>query len=110
MPMRPPVHRPAYLPPPTPKVPFAREPGSPASRAYDSAWRRVRQAVLGREPLCRSCAKDGRVTPATEVHHVRSIREAPEQRLDPANLEPICKPCHLSRSGRDGARAAARGR
>ncbi|WCL66032.1 HNH endonuclease [Limosilactobacillus fermentum] len=34
------------------------------------------------------------MTPATTVHHLKSVRQAPGLKLDPANLETICKACH----------------
>jgi 5-methylcytosine-specific restriction endonuclease McrA len=34
------------------------------------------------------------------VDHVRSIREAPERRLDPANLMSLCRRCHDLKSQR----------
>lgn len=34
------------------------------------------------------------VVPATVVDHIIPIAEAPERRLDPSNLQSLCKPCH----------------
>lgn len=107
MPTRPPAHRPPWAKPPAPRVPFERGRGSSTARGYGQDWRRVRAQVLAREPLCRTCMAQGRVTEATEVHHEVSIRADSSRRLDPANLIPTCKPCHLSATGRDGARAKA---
>ena len=81
---------------------FARTDGrSAAARGYDAAWRRVRLLVLAEQPLCRRCAEAGRTTVATEVHHVHGFtgRDDPA-RLDPANLEPICTPCHRAETAR----------
>lgn len=38
----------------------------------------------------------GRVTAATVVDHIVPVREAPDRRLDPDNLQPLCKHCHDS--------------
>jgi 5-methylcytosine-specific restriction enzyme A len=67
---------------------------SAAKRGYDRTWRKVREAILAREPLCRVCTSEGRVRPADEVHHERPIKERPDLRLSPANLIPVCRPCH----------------
>lgn len=86
-----------------------RERGSAASRGYDQAWRRVRAAVLGRQPLCVSCEQNDLVVPATEVDHIVSIDRAPARRLDQTNLQPLCKPCHSAKTAReDGSFGRAR--
>lgn len=79
-----------------------RERLSAAKRGYDASWRKLRLVVLGREPLCRTCAAAGRVEPATEVDHIMPfsvggvINEA--LRLDTANLQPLCKSCHAAKT------------
>jgi 5-methylcytosine-specific restriction endonuclease McrA len=37
-------------------------------------WRRIREAQLQREPLCRMCAQEGRITPATVADHIEPHR------------------------------------
>lgn len=71
--------------------------GSAASRGYDARWRKVRAMVLAREPRCRDCAAAGRVTLATEVHHLDGNPR--NNALD--NLVPLCKSCHSRRTLRD---------
>ena len=41
-------------------------------------WRRCRSAVLAHEPLCRRCKERGRVTAATEVHHIEPLESVPD--------------------------------
>ena len=36
-------------------------------RGHDKRWRRIRNAVLAAEPLCRHCADAGRVTAIIEL-------------------------------------------
>ena len=70
-------------------------------RGYGNDWSRLRLRILEAEPLCRFCASEGRVTPATEVDHIEPFRGVDDpRRLDPANLRPLCRPCHLSRTAR----------
>lgn len=79
---------------------YDRARGSAARRGYDARWRRVRAMVLAEEPLCRECLRQGRVVPATDVHHidgnVRNMRRE--------NLEPLCHECHSRIGAREGKR------
>jgi 5-methylcytosine-specific restriction endonuclease McrA len=55
-------------------------------------WRTLRAWVLAGEPLCRQCNK-----PAAVVDHIKPIRLGGE-RMDPANLQPLCSSCHNKKS------------
>jgi 5-methylcytosine-specific restriction enzyme A len=69
--------------------------GSPASRGYDSQWKRVRlQALKLANYLCVRCLEQGRVTPARDVHHHLKIATHPQLRFALNNLVPCCRPCH----------------
>ena len=62
-----------------------------------AAWRKLRKQVLAEEPLCRHCAAQGLVVPATEVDHINN--DASDNRHDPSdrsksNFQALCKPCH----------------
>jgi 5-methylcytosine-specific restriction protein A len=74
--------------------------GSAASRGYDRDWRKLRESVLDEEPLCRICAKHGRITPAAEVDHIQPLRLRPELRLVRSNVRPLCSPCHRTVTAR----------
>ena len=71
-----------------------------------AAWRSARAALLREEPLCRACRAGGRLAPATVVDHVRPIKDG-GARFDPANLQPLCAPCHNRKTARETARANA---
>ena len=74
---------------------------SATQRGYGADWRKTRAVVLALEPLCRLCAVDGRVTPATEVDHIQAFKGlADPLRLDVRNCRPLCAPCHRSRTGK----------
>ena len=68
---------------------------------HSDAWRRARASALARDKgMCRDCmdrfeAGYG-VKPrrATMVHHVKSIEERPDLKLDLDNLRSLCDPCH----------------
>ena len=63
-------------------------------RGYDHAWRLLSERKRQNDPLCERCADNGRVTPATEVHHIQSIADAPHLRLTWDNLMSVCAACH----------------
>lgn len=58
------------------------------------AWRRLRDSVLARHPLCVECERQGRVTVATLVDHIVPYRERPDLGLERTNLRPLCHACH----------------
>ena len=73
--------------------------GSAASRGYDHSWSGpggAREQALKRDDyLCRNCAlKYSRITPATEVHHLKKITTHPHLRLSLPNLLSVCRDCH----------------
>lgn len=65
-------------------------------------WRQLRNLTLSACPLCVRCQREGRITAATEVHHVTPIESgrtyAEKERLaySPSNLMPLCHACHRS--------------
>jgi len=61
---------------------------SAAKRGYDRVWRRFRLYYLRRNPRCAHC-----LGPATEIDHIVRLADGGE-RLDEANLQPLCKRCH----------------
>jgi len=62
-------------------------------------WKITRKMVLDNEPLCRHCRKVGKLTPATEVDHiVPLISVGSKGATDPANLQPLCKKCHSTKT------------
>ncbi len=73
---------------------------SAAKRGYGRRWRRHRKQILDREPDCRDCSAAGRLTEATELHHVAKVSDAPDAMFDPSNVIPLCKRCHSIRTAR----------
>ena len=69
---------------------------SPRKRGYDHAWQKVRAAYLASNPLCVTCLASGRTTAAQVVDHISPIAKTPHLRLDPANLQSLCKRHHDS--------------
>ena len=63
-------------------------------------WRKVRNAQLAREPLCRLCSTVDSPVIAVEVDHITPIHKGGTDIAD--NLQSLCKPCH-SRKTNDEA-------
>ena len=73
--------------------------GSARRRGYDSTWERFRAAYLSDHPLCQDCLTEDKIEPATDVHHIRKLRDGGE-RLDPQNCMALCHACHSTRTAR----------
>lgn len=59
---------------------------------YGSAWRRIRDRHLAREPLCEMCKEQGRYVLATLVHHVNPLSDGGTH--DESKLMSLCASCH----------------
>jgi 5-methylcytosine-specific restriction endonuclease McrA len=90
MPTRPPVHRPRHGSAAETAKAYDAWRGSPESRGYDAAWRKVRASHLRTEPLCRFCRAAGLLVPAEVVDHIEPIAARPDLRLDMTNLRSLC--------------------
>ena len=68
-------------------------------KAYQSKeWRELRNEYMRLHPLCEECIKKNIVTPAQDVHHIKSPFTKGNINytllLDMNNLESVCKVCH----------------
>ena len=61
-------------------------------KRYGSRWRAVRAAYIAAHPLCEQCRREGRFTPAEEVHHILPLSQGGGH--DTENLMSLCKRCH----------------
>lgn len=79
------------------KIQFKRE---DRQKIYQSTiWQNLRRAKLMQSPLCEMCLKEGRITPAIDVHHIDSFmnytgNERLQKAFDESNLMSVCKQCH----------------
>ena len=71
-------------------------------RRYNGAWPKIRSRFLSAHPLCEICRKEGRATPAAEVHHILPLAEGGTH--DPDNLMALCKSCHSRITATEGGR------
>ena len=68
-------------------------------KAYQSKeWRALRDNWMKMHPLCEECLLEGKVTPAEDVHHVRTPFKGGVKNyqllLDENNLTSLCKKHH----------------
>ena len=62
----------------------------PRAGANQDKWRKLRDRVIRREPICRICSRRA----STEVHHIESVRRRPDLALSWQNCLPCCAECH----------------
>lgn len=63
-------------------------------RGYGWKHQQFRERMIRERPLCERCIKTGVVTPATDLHHKRKIKDRPDLAFDELNIEMICQSCH----------------
>jgi 5-methylcytosine-specific restriction protein A len=61
----------------------------------DRAWRAKRAAHLAKEPLCRYCAREGRLTPGDVADHIEP-HKGDRQKFWKGELMTLCHTCHSS--------------
>ena len=67
--------------------------GSRHERGYGAAWQKLRDQTLRRDNhLCQPCKRNGRLTPAREVHHIKAKAHGGTDEM--SNLISICQECH----------------
>jgi 5-methylcytosine-specific restriction protein A len=84
-----------------------RQRGTAARRGYGATWQRARRGYLAKHPICVDPYKrhEGQVRAATDVDHIIAV-DGPADPLfwDSSNWQPLCHPCHSSKTAReDGA-------
>ena len=66
-----------------------------------SQWLAIRRRVLADQPLCVECQKQGVVTAATDVDHIKPRHIRPDLATDFANLQALCHKCHSKKTRRE---------
>ena len=69
---------------------YERDPAS--NKRYGRSWKRIRDRYIKAHPLCEECQKQGKLTPAEEVHHILPLSRGGTNAVN--NLMALCKPCH----------------
>ena len=82
--------------------PLHKEDGrSAAKRGYDSKWRKFRKRYLEANPLCAECMRQGMYVKATDVDHIKPLRDFPELKYEISNLQPLCHRHHSEKTQRE---------
>jgi 5-methylcytosine-specific restriction protein A len=68
--------------------------GTAHERGYSAAWQRARAGYLRNHPLCVRCEERGDTVAASVVDHKIPHRGDKALFWDHANWQPLCKPCH----------------
>ncbi len=76
-------------------------------RGYGYDWQKLRLWHLRQHPLCADCEARGVTELAKDVDHIVPIAVDPSRRLDPTNLQSLCRPCHTVKTGADQRRGGA---
>lgn len=101
MPTRPPKHKiPRVAGASTHTVTADHVRGTSTARGYNYRWQKYRDGFLARNPLCIECKALGRVTLATDVDHIKPVRDAPELFWEPSNHQPLCGTCHKRKTAK----------
>ncbi len=66
------------------------------NQLYGRRWRKARREFLTHHPLCCYCEQESRVTPATEVDHIKPHRGDPALFWNEDNWQPLCRSHHSS--------------
>lgn len=70
---------------------------------HSTEWKTLRAVKLSQSSyLCQDCKAKGVITLAADVHHIETISEAWDKRLDINNLKCLCIECHNKAHGRWG--------
>jgi len=71
-------------------------------KRYNRTWKRIRDRYINEHPLCERCQKEGKLTPAEEVHHVVPLSRGGTHAAD--NLMALCTSCHSTITAKEGGR------
>jgi len=82
--------------------------GPKAARGYDGVWDRLRLRYRAAHPLCEQCRARGLVRPMVDVDHIIPFTSVDDpRRLDPLNLQALCRECHRAKTRGEHTRGLA---
>lgn len=73
-------------------------------------WRRLRAFKLSLNPFCERCQEEGITVPATDVDHIKELREFPALGLEITNLRSLCHTCHSKKTAKAQGATRKKGR
>jgi len=72
-----------------------------SSKMYTYKWRKASKEFLKKHPLCAQCQREGRLTPATEVDHIKPHGGDRSLFWNKKNWQPLCKSCHSKKTAKE---------
>lgn len=80
-----------------------RDKGRPSARerGYTGKWEKARLVFLQSNPLCAECLREGLVSPATVVDHIKDHKGNQELFWDTSNWQPLCTKHHNAKTMRE---------
>lgn len=70
-------------------------------RGYTSRWAKVSHSFLISHPLCEECMRQGKLTPATEVDHIKPHKGNKTLFWDYENWQALCHECHSKKTAKE---------
>lgn len=89
------------------KAALDKQRGNASQRGYGARWRSYRLVFLRSHPLCAECERQGRVTLATEVDHIKPHRGDMKLFWLHSNHQGLCKPCHSRKTATEDSTFAS---
>ena len=83
-----------------PKAPSYRR-LSAARQGYGRRWQEARKHFLSSNPLCVVCKREGVITLATHVDHIKPHRGDMKLFWNRNNWQPLCASCHSNKTNRE---------
>ncbi|MEN6567187.1 MAG: HNH endonuclease signature motif containing protein [Veillonellales bacterium] len=83
---------------------YEQQRGSSNQRGYNSRWQKYRVSFLRSHPLCAECERQGKLTPATVVDHIKPHKGNMRLFWDPSNHQSLCKQCHDTKTAKEDGR------
>lgn len=72
---------------------------------HTGKYRRLRDAFLHANPLCRRCFDEENLTiAAEEVDHIKPLNTHPELGMEWDNLQSLCRSCHEKKTAQENNR------
>jgi 5-methylcytosine-specific restriction protein A len=72
-----------------------------SSKMYTYQWRKASKEFLKKYPLCVHCKREGRLTPATEVDHIKAHGGNSKLFWNKNNWQALCKSCHSKKTAEE---------
>lgn len=73
---------------------YERQRGTSVQRGYGGQWRKLRNAVIARDPICTDCGR----APSTDADHKTPRSQGGQDTME--NLTGKCHACHSSKTAR----------